>query len=488
MGMQRFYQFLGLYKNKRKKSAAVNVPFVPLLANKAVVSEPGSFLLDLVTMVKRMTFNYSENNGRYLPGFTQRVGFLGTNRPSMGFVFGSQSDVRFNAARRGWLTTFEDFNEPFVTTHNNQLKFNATAQPLKDLTIDIFADKQYTNNYRETFKVTQQDDITFEYLNLLGNTQGNFSMSSMMIGTFFSSGNKDQSPNFERFKENRGVIATRLASLNPLANNTLDNIGFPEAFGKTSQQVLLPAFIAAYTGKSASKVGLSAFDKIPIPNWNMKYTGLMRLDWFKEKFTRFSLSHGYKAAYSVNSFGTNLEKENSQLNPLTSDERPDYIFNNLVINDAFNPLIRVDFETKNSLSVLFEMKMDRALSLSFDNNLLTEIQGKEYTMGVGYRIKDVTFVTRIGGSKKRLKSDLNIKADLSLRDHFTLIRNLDLDNTQISAGQYFLSAKIRAEYALSQNLNALFFYDYTFSKYAVSTAFPQSLINTGISLRYNFGN
>jgi len=488
MGMQRFYQFVGLYKNKRKKPAAVNVPFVPLLANKAVVSEPGSFLLDLVTMVKRMTFNYSENNGRYLPGFTQRVGFLGTNRPSMGFVFGSQSDVRFNAARRGWLTTFEDFNEPFVTTHNNQLKFNATAQPLKDLTIDIFADKQYTNNYRETFKVTQQDDITFEYLNLLGNTQGNFSMSSMMIGTFFSSGNKDQSPNFERFKENREVIATRLAFLNPQANNTLDNIGFPEAFGKTSQQVLLPAFIAAYTGKSASKVGLSAFDKIPIPNWNMKYTGLMRLDWFKEKFTRFSLSHGYKAAYSVNSFGTNLEKENSQLNPLTSDERPDYIFNNLVLNDAFNPLIRVDFETKNSLSMLFEMKMDRALSLSFDNNLLTEIQGKEYTMGVGYRIKDVTFVTRIGGSKKRLKSDLNIKADLSLRDYFTLIRNLDLDNTQISAGQYFLSAKIRAEYALSQNLNALFFYDYTFSKYAVSTAFPQSLINTGISLRYNFGN
>jgi cell surface protein SprA len=138
--------------------------------------------------------------------------------------------------------------------------------------------------------------------------------------------------------------------------------------------------------------------------------------------------------------------------------------------------------------MLFEMKMDRALSMSFDNNLLTEIQGKEFTLGVGYRIKDVQFVTNIGGSKQRLKSDLNIKADLSLRDNYTLIRNLELDNTQVSAGQYFLSAKLRAEYALSQNLNALFFYDFTFSKYAVSTAFPQSLINTGISLRYNFGN
>jgi len=159
-----------------------------------------------------------------------------------------------------------------------------------------------------------------------------------------------------------------------------------------------------------------------------------------------------------------------------------------VLNDEFNPLVRIDFESKNNLSMLFEMKMDRALSMSFDNNLLTEIQGKEFTLGVGYRIKDVQFVTNIGGSKQRLKSDLNIKADLSLRDNYTLIRNLELDNTQVSAGQYFLSAKLRAEYALSQNLNALFFYDFTFSKYAVSTAFPQSLINTGISLRYNFGN
>lgn len=487
MGMQRLYQFLGLYKDKKKARNPQATPFVPNLAAQRKAPNSTPLWLDVLTMFKRVSFNYSENNGKYLPGFTQRIGFLGTNRPSMGFVFGSQSEVRFNAARRGWLTTFEDFNEPFVMTHNSQFKFNAVAQPLKDLTIDLFADKIYTSNFRETFKV-EPDSFRYSYVNLLGNTQGNFSMSTMMLGTFFSSGNKDFSENFEAFKQNRNVVARRLAAQNPALNNNLDAEGFPQAFGRTSQQVLLPAFFAAYTGQSAEKVGLSAFGKLPIPNWNIKYTGLMRLEWFKKAFTRFSLTHGYRAAYSVNSFGSNLEKQNSTFHPETLNQRPDYIFNNLVLNDAFNPLIRLDFETKNSLSMLFEMKMERALSMSFDNNLLTEMQGKEYTLGVGYRIKDVSFTTNIGGSKKRLKSDLNIKADLSLRDNFTLIRNLELDNTQVSAGQYFLSAKLRAEYALSQNLNALFFYDYSFSKYAVSTAFPQSLMNTGVSLRYNFGN
>ena len=488
LGMQRLYQFLGLNGQKKPNNTSRSQNPFDTNTTSRPPADATNFFLNLATMVKRVTFNYAENNGKFLPGFTQRIGFLGTNRPSVGFIFGSQSEVRFNAARRGWLTTFENFNEPFLSTHNSQIKLNATAQPIPDLTIDLFADKQYTSNLRETFRIDQSDAITFNYESLLGNTQGNFSMSTLMIKTFFSSGTQELSENFESFKANRLTIANRLSAARPELPADLDANGFPQSYGKTSQQVLLASFIAAYTGVSPDKVGLSAFDKTPIPNWNMKYTGLMRLDWFKDHFTRFTISHGYRAAYSVNSYATNLEKENSTFNPETLDVRPDYIFNNLVLNDEFNPLVRIDFESKNNLSMLFEMKMDRALSMSFDNNLLTEIQGKEFTLGVGYRIKDVQFVTNIGGAKQRLKSDLNIKADLSLRDNYTLIRNLELDNTQVSAGQYFLSAKLRAEYALSQNLNALFFYDFTFSKYAVSTAFPQSLINTGISLRYNFGN
>lgn len=334
----------------------------------------------------------------------------------------------------------------------------------------------------------------FEYINQLGNNFGNFSISTMMIGTAFGKSDEFNSENFETFKENRLTIANRLVLDRGEQPGTLDADGFPERYGKTQQDVLLPAFFAAYTGQDVNTVNLEALRKIPIPNWNIKYTGLMRNKWFKKKFKRFSLSHGYRASYSINSFQTNLAREqliNDGLEPVdteTGDLLPENILNNVVLVDAFNPLMRVDFEMKNSVSVLAEVRTDRILSLSFDNNLMTEQNGKEYTVGLGYRIKDVKFVTNIGGNKTRLKGDLNLKADVTLRDNITIIRNLDIDNNQITSGQNLFSLKFTADYALSKNLNALFFYDHSFSKFAISTAFPQTTINSGFTLRYNFGN
>ena len=214
----------------------------------------------------------------------------------------------------------------------------------------------------------------------------------------------------------------------------------------------------------------------------------MKNKWSKKKFKRFSLSHGYKAAYSLTSFQSNLEKQNGTIDAETLDVLPDQLIGNVTMIDMFNPLLRVDFEMQNSVSVLAEVRSDRMLSLSFDNNLLTDNNGKEYTLGLGYRIKDVQMVTNIGGTKTRLKGDLNLKADMTLRDNITIIRNFDIDNNQITSGQNLLSIKFTADYALSKNLNALFFYDHSFSKFAVSTAFPQTTINTGFTLRYNFGN
>lgn len=494
--MQRFYDFIGL----KKKSGKVTATQARVRRDKA--GNPGSedekppkktskafnTLVDIVTMVKRVNVNYSENNGKVLPGYTQSIGFIGTARPTLGFVFGSQSDVRFEAARRGWLTTFTEFNSQYMQNTNKQLNITATAQPTQDLTIDFTADRQLSNSYQENFQVNDLGSGEFEYENLLGNTFGNFSISTVMIGTVFSKSDEFDSETFDKFKENRIAIANRLVSDRGQNPGTLDADGFPERYGKTQQEVLLPAFFAAYTGQDVNRVNLDAFREIPIPNWNIKYTGLMKNRWFKKKFKRFSLSHGYRAAYSINSFQTNLERENTTTDPETGDFLPENIINNVVLTDQFNPLMRVDFEMKSSFSFLAEVRTDRTLSLSFDNNLLTEINGKEYTLGLGYRFKDVKFVTNIGGEKTRLKGDLNLKADLSLRDNITIIRNLDIDNNQITSGQQLMSIKFTADYALSKSLNALFFYDHSFSQFAVSTAFPQTTINTGFTLRYNFGN
>ena len=418
------------------------------------------------------------------------MGFVGSLRPSLGFVFGSQSDVRFNAARKGWLIDFNEFNEQYIENVNKQLNITATAQPFKDLTIDLSADRQYSSSYQENYDV----DLWADNRLPLGNEYGNFSISTSMIGTVFGKSDEFDSETFEKFKENRITIANRLVSDRGETIGDVDEEGFPQRYGKTQQDVLLPAFFAAYTGQDAERVNLDAFRQIPIPNWNLKYTGLMRNKWFKKKFQRFSLSHGYRAAYSINSFQTNLEKVqlikegNSPVNPENGDVMPDLILNNVVLNDEFNPLVRLDFEMKNSVSVLAEMRTSRIMALSFDNNLMTETNGSEYTVGLGYRFKDVKFVTNIGGNKTRLKGDLNLKADMTLRDNITIIRNLDIDNNQVTSGQNLLSVKFTADYALTKNLNALFFYDHSFSKFAVSTAFPQTTINSGFTLRYNFGN
>jgi len=371
------------------------------------------------------------------------------------------------------------------------LNVTATAQPMQDLTIDLVADRQYSNSYQENFDVLYDGNEDPFYNVLLGNDFGNFSISTMMIGTAFGKSDEFTSATFEQFKANRVTIANRIAADRGETPSTAGS--FPTGYSETQQDVLLPAFFAAYTGQDANRVNLDVFRQIPIPNWNVKYTGLMRNKWFKKKFKRFSLSHGYRAAYSLNSFQTNLERTqmiSEGLNPVdeNGDFLPELILNNVVMTDQFNPLMRVDFEMKNSVSVLAEVRKDRTMSLSFDNNLMTEINGKEYTIGLGYRIKDVQFVTNIGGNKTRLKGDLNLKGDVTLRDNITIIRNLDIDNNQITSGQNLLSIKFSAEYALSKNLAALFFYDHSFSKFAVSTAFPQTTINTGFTLRYNFGN
>ncbi|WP_394747326.1 T9SS outer membrane translocon Sov/SprA [Spongiimicrobium salis] len=494
LNMQSFYDNIGL-KKRDGKVLANSAPRLDKAGNPAEgqkiqkkTSKGFNTLVDILTMVKRVNINYSENNGKVLPGYTQSIGFIGTTRPSLGFVFGSQADVRFEAARNGWLTTFTEFNQQFIERTTKQLNITATAQPTRDLTIDLTANRQFTSSFQENFRVNDLGNEQFEFESLLGNTFGNFSISTVLIGTAFGKSDEFDSKTFRDFQDSRLTIANRIAADRNQNTGVVDEDGFPERYGKTSQDVLLPAFFAAYSGQNPDRVNLDAFRDIPIPNWNIKYTGLMRNKWFKKKFKRFSLSHGYRAAYSINSFQTNLERQNVTIDPENGDFLPENIINNVVLTDQFNPLIRVDFEMKNSLSVIAEVRTDRALSLSFDNNLLTEVNGKEYTVGLGYRFKDVKLVTNIGGEKTRFKGDLNLKADVSLRDNITIIRNLDIDNNQITSGQNLLSIKFSADYALSQSLNALFFYDHSFSQFAVSTAFPQTTINAGFTLRYNFGN
>jgi cell surface protein SprA len=311
-----------------------------------------------------------------------------------------------------------------------------------------------------------------------------------MIGTAFTSGDAL----FQKMRAYRTTVSNRLARENP-ALSTFN----PTAFGENSQQVLLPAFMAAYSGKNPDKVSTSLFRDIPIPNWTLRYNGFMKMKWFKKNFSNFVVSHGYRSSYTISSFTNNLSYNNIDLTqPLvgnnvpainsTGNFEPQLLVASATLVDEFSPLVKVDMKMKNSFSFRGEVKRDRTLTMNFNNSTLTDIRGMEYVFGLGYVFKDVKFSTRFTGKKETLKGDINLRADVSLRDNLTQIRSIDEDNNQISGGQKLFSIKFIADYRLSSNLTASFYYNHQTSKYAISTTFPRQAINGGFNIIYNLGN
>lgn len=443
-------------------------------------------LVTLLTSLRRVTFNYQENRGTYLPGYLPRVGAVGTLKPSTGFIFGSQSDVRHEAARRGWLTIFPEFNDQFTQVTDKQLDVQANIELLPDLTIDLNGNRVYSESYAENFMVENG-----RYQSLTPNIFGNFNISTILLGTAFKSSGVHQSATFEDFKDNRILVANKLAEeYYGTTDFPVDDEGYPVGFGKTSQDVLLPSFLAAYKGSDATKEKTSFLRDIPLPNWDVKYTGLMRLDWFKRNFNRFSIHHGYRAAYTINQFQSNLDYDanNPEATTQNGNFKSKTMIGNVNLTEQFSPLVKVDFEMINDISISAEYRKDRALSLSFANNLLTEVQGDEIIVGMGYRIRDLRIASNFAGEQRILRSDLNFKVDFSRRDNKTIIRYLDIANNQTTAGQTIYGLQFTADYALTDSFTVLFYYDHTFSEYAISTAFPQTTVRSGLTLRYIFGN
>ena len=346
-------------------------------------------------------------------------------------------------------------------------------------------ENSFSENRSENYKVKN-----LEYISLNPNFYGNFATSTILLKTAFKSSKGTFNPIFETFRNNRIKVANRLAAESQQLNQKIDNEGFPIGYGKNSQSVLIGAFVSAYSGISPDEIKTDPLSKASLPNWNMKFTGFNNLKSFKKTFQRFTISHGYRASYTINNYQANLNFDPNNLSKI--DGAGNYlnktIFSNINLVEQFNPLIRLDIELKNSFKLLAELKKDRALSLSLDNSLLTESFGNEYIFGFGYRFKNLKMNTRIGGRRSRLQGDLNIKADISYRKNQTILRNLEYDNNQVTAGQTQLSIKFSSDYSISQNFTALLFYDHNFSEFAISTAFPQTTIRSGITIRYNFGN
>ena len=248
---------------------------------------------------------------------------------------------------------------------------------------------------------------------------------------------------------------------------------------------MIPAFLAAYSGRNPNNSKLTAFPAIPLPNWRITYDGLIQIPAIKKRFKTFSFAHAYRSTYSVGSYTTNLDYgDGDQINLNNMSYHVSREISQVTINEQFSPLFKVDVIWKNSLITKFEIKKSRILVLSLANNQITETSSNEYVIATGYRIQDVEFKFRSAGRGKKLSSDLDLKLDLNIRNNKTIIRKVIEDQEQITMGQRIISIKFSADYVLNQRLNVKVFYDRVVTNPFISTTFPGAITNAGFSLRF----
>jgi cell surface protein SprA len=332
---------------------------------------------------------------------------------------------------------------------------------------------------------------------------GGFSISVITLGSAFeklSSSDGFRSAYFEKFKINRQVISHRLY-YNRLNNNEYNyqgsiqqpiEPGYADGYGSTSQDVIIPAFLATYTNRDPKEVTLETFPGFlsMMPNWRVTFDGLSKIEFIQRYLKSINITHSYRSIYSINSFMSNLLYEESPYDGLgyvrdfQENFVPELQMNTVAIKEDMNPLIGFDGTWVNSLLTRFEFRKSRILALSLANNQLTESQNKEIIIGSGYRFNQVPL--KIG--QKAFESDLNLKFDLSIRDNKTLIRYLAISEKdevdQITSGDRIFKILFSADYLLSPRFNLQFFFDRTMNKPHTSRSFLRVDTNVGFSLRF----
>jgi cell surface protein SprA len=446
----------------------------------------------LIMTLRTGTITYSQNSGILLPGYNRTTNVLGMDgfeAPGWGFVTGQQNhnlsgdivrDFAGTAAANDWLVRTPSIFNPYTNTRTETINARVSLEPFRGMRIEVTANRTIAENRSSFFR---WNDSLSTYVNDSPREFGNYSVSMLTWATAFAQDDENfVNEVFERVLEYRPIISARLASEN--ANSVLDNeTGYYTGYGATNQDVVIPAFLAAYTGKNPDKVKLNPFTQFPMPNWDITYDGLTKLPIFAKYFRTFTLKNSYRSNFSIANYQTNLlYVEGGAAVDAAGNFIPERQISVITVQEVMRPLASFDATLKNSMLVKFEYNRDRNLSLSLTNYQVTEIRGKEYVVGTGYRFKNVKFPFAIGGVAP--KSDLNLRLDLSLRDNATVIRKMEERQNQVTAGQNILSIKTSLDYVLNQRLNVRAFYERVVNTPVISTSFPSANTNAGISLRF----
>ncbi len=444
----------------------------------------GSALIRGLTSVKSITGSYQKNQGTYVPGYQPGTNLLGydfdENAPGWGFLFGSQADIRGRAIRNGWMTRDSLLNQLYVTTTSERIDLRGRVEPLRDMIIDLTLARNRNFNYSTNFRF---DPASNGFRNLSPVTTGDYSVSFLSLKTAFGHSGADL---FQQFEANRRVISARLGGSNPNSSGTSD--GFADGYTKNSQDVLVSAFLAAYTGKDAGSSSLNTFPKIPIPNWRVTYTGLTRYELFNRIFSMVRLSHEYRSSYAVSSFNSLIRYQEingfSAVRDVNANFLPKYQFGLVRLAEDFLPLLGADVTLKNSMTLKFEYSKSRLMSLSLANTQLAQEQKNTMTFGLGYHSSGFRLPFDLFSNFK-LKNDLTFRLDMGLRDNRVMIFRPDVADAEVSSGAKNITYSPSIDYVLNQRFNVRIFYDGNITKPYTSQTFNTSFSNFGVNMRFS---
>ncbi|MEI7628445.1 MAG: cell surface protein SprA [Bacteroidota bacterium] len=464
-----------------------------------------------ITMVKTVQVNYSANFRSRVPGYMDSSKVLGQNwssmQPGLDYVFGAQPDTNWlnKKASQGLISKDSTFN--YIYRQNFEQRFSITAQiePIRELMIDINLDKSFSKEYTELFKDTSGFGRP-DHLNPLAS--GGFSVSYIAFNTLFGNHNPNEvSETFKTFEANRIIISSRVANQNPYwkglpASDQFTPDGFAKGYGRYSQDVLLPAFFAAYTGTDPKTIGLinqsnsnirsNPFSGIlPKPNWRATYTGLTKIPGLASIFSAITLTHGYTGTLSMNSYNSALLYRDpfrlgapAFIDTVSGNYIPYFLVPNITMQEQFVPLIGVEVTTNKKLTLKFEYKKSRTLSMSLIDYQLSESRSTEWTFGGAWRKRGVNLPFKIPGMKdKKLSNDLNLKLDLSVRDVATSNSRLDQSNAYGTGGQKEIVIQPAIDYVINNRINVKFFFDQRRVIPYISTSAPMTTTRAGVNIR-----
>ena len=478
----------------------------------------------LAMMVRNVSFNYRSSYQLTLPGFTPSIGDafgqkkVGSMAPGLDFAFGLVDDDYIGKARENdWLLRNDSVATPATTSKTENLQLRMTLEPVKDLKIDLSAVRTQTT----------QKSIQYMYEGTPTTQSGSFQMSTISLSTAFEgmgdANSGYRSKTFEKFVNSlagyRDRVEAQYAGTVYPAGSALSGGKFDASRTPVNQysgDVMIPAFLNAYTSMGGNSLSLFPALSRLLPNWTVRYSGLGKLPWFRDHFKSVNINHSYKSIFAVgsyNSYSTYQEYMNGLgfiSDTSTGNPSPSSMFNisQVSINEAFSPLLGMDVTFNNNMTLKGEYRQTRVLNLSMTSVQLNEALSKDWVIGMGYRINNFSLFE--GGARK-LKAktgagnkkdnrnassnsqqmrgtnhDLNLRLDFSFRKQAAIVRDIATMTSSASSGNNALKLSFSADYTFSKLLTMSFYYDrQTNTPLLSSSSYPTTTQDFGLSIKFS---